>query len=301
MIPLSLYDDALFVRYTTLVPDEMDEGHYRDMFHMGWMRTDGTGFQTLRTFVHEVWETDDEMQMFMHHELLDQVAARPCGGMVALILEEEAFVDWADMSNSRERLETHLVFYAADGTVEQETTLDTFFSGTTSMQALPDGRLVLGSGTGEVLLFSSSGELEQEFEAQLDSFVILHDGRMIATMLDLEDWEWSTRYFDLETGQIIESDRDVVPAAYRSPVMLPGIQYDLYSPVGDYMYGIDLTSGRGTRLFSWAEVGGHFHEFVLSERGTFYFFMTQDDSDDSPEGFAFRLVRVEMPGGAEES
>jgi len=294
LVPLSVHDDAIFVLFSTV---EWQGDDYRDIFHIGWMHTDETDFRILRTLAREGWTSDDEMEQFIHEELLTQVAKRPCGGMLALILEEEMFIDWADVYMSTERFETHLVFYAADGTIEHEITISDLlpeeFGGWiigNSMQVLSDGRIVINDEHGNLLVLSSGGEIEQIFEAGLESFVILHDERMIATLFDIETWEWNTRYFDLEMGQIVESSYDVVPAAYRSPIMIPGIRYDIYSPIGDNMYGIDLATGRAERLFSWTTAAGSFHEFVLSDMGVFYYFVAQGEQGEGFEGF--RLGRI---------
>jgi len=307
---LATNGNSFFVLYTTYEraeatseahSPEADELYSKQ--HIGWMRADGTALQTLRTLtfesVYDGYDADGQRFDRLHMESLGQVAQRPGGGMAVLIVEEEIYID----NNTGEtdlKIETHLILYGEDGTIEREMRISEQFPEEeippillgNSMQELLDGRIVI-SDAGQVFVFTPSGEIERIFEVALDSFVILNDGRMIATLFDLESWEWSTRYFNLETGQIIASNEDVVPAAYRSPGMIPGVQYDLYSPVGDYIFGIDLDRGKAEILFNWEEVSAHFQSFAVSETGAFYFFEQMgEEGEDAKE---FRLIHAEAP------
>lgn|GEM_PF-6187842 len=300
--PLTVNEDTMFVHLRTqerVRPRDRASGFdYVDGQHIAKINVDGTDFRILRTMKNEV--RNDSESEFFHIEILTGSAQRPDGGMVALIAEEEVYVEFSTDLFER-KIDTYLVFFAPDGVIEREVPLTRQLPHDVgglmfgkSMQVLDDGRIVF-SDMGKVFVFSPNGNVERVFEIELESFVIVEDGRMVATLFNFDKWEWYTRYFDLNTGLLIESDENVIPREYRSGLMFPGVSYDLYSVAFESVYGIDLDSGKVKRLFRWADADTQAQEVVMSEIGAFYFIGVQETEIDGEIQLAqreFSLFRI---------
>ena len=302
---LSVYEDMVFVTYIVIDEPILQGDGEEDLLYaannrqyIGWMSTDGTGLEPLFTLIHDQWENQDGYH-FTHFNTLTRAAARPGGGLAALIAERRVLRnDIVGINEEREH--THLMLFAQNGIIEHKINLnhllsrfvDTAVIGN-SMQVLDDGRIVIAASN-HVFVLTPNGDLLKAFEAEIESLIILDDGRAIATIFDAENVAWYTRYFDLETGEIIESDTDAIPSAYRSAQMLPGVHHHIYSLVGDNVYGINVDTRRAERLFRSQEFDARISQLVVSETGAFYFLDTQieDPTGEADVSTVGNVIRV---------
>ena len=260
---IGISGDTLYVSYRT-----MDGGT-----GIGMMGTDGSNARSIWEGENRFWEEGDVTHSAFQE--LSVVNIHPEGGLLAVRHDYGGF--WGETESFFEETFT-LVRFNADGTVERETSLnqalnlseDSWFGGVNSLQMLSDGRVIV-SNWDTLYLLCADWTLERQMELQASGLVVTADDQVLVSVWR-EGGEGSQVFpFDLETGQVDESNGALFSADLHNTVI--GYQYDLYVGTHTGVYGFDLATRRSILLFDWLDIDMlSSYRFTASETGEIYFF-----------------------------
>ncbi|MCL2841909.1 MAG: extracellular solute-binding protein [Oscillospiraceae bacterium] len=269
---------TLYLRYATREEQDLPEHMVESMVtttSLATIQTDGTGFTTIWTGDAEylIEETSPgEFRVTSSSDEIIMSTPRPAGGLFSIRQAQSQLSEGENWSFSQ--VSSLLIFDAA-GTVIDEVYLNELLgidpelgASINNIQAMSDGRVLLGSWE-QLHVLTPELDLEQSIPWQdVESFLVAGDDQVLVGMWSedgLGVW-----VLDLETGQILRDDDSLFSADLHAAQT--GTEFDIYLNAGAAVFGFDLATKEGTRLFDWMDLDMlHGNNFVVAENGDIFF------------------------------
>ena len=277
---IAVSGDTLYISYRV-----MDGGS-----GIGVIRTDGSDARSIWEGENRFWEEGD-----VTHSEFQELMARslhPDGGLLVARHDYGGF--WGPEESSFEE-SFALMHISSDGAVLREGSLNQALNipegdwfGVNSLQVLSDGRVIISTWD-TLYLLATDWTLDRQMDLQANNLIVTADDQILVSVWR-EGADGSQVFpFDLETGEIDESNGSLFTAELHNTVI--GSQYDLYVGTHNAVYGFDLATRRSTLLFDWLDIDMiSSYVFAASETGEIYFF--EQNWDDRGGEITNTLIRL---------